>query len=114
MGGLPRASNRGLKSMIRYYKLSGKTPLLCESQKEWVEWFTTANRVVDFDKIGDVHVSTVFIGFGWKYVINPLLFETMIFGGKRDGYRVLSRTWEDAEREHVIAVTLVNVGENNE
>ena len=52
-------------------------------------------------KVGNIEISTVFLGldhsFGGK---KPLLFETMIFGGKLDQEQERYTTWEQAEKGH--------------
>lgn len=42
--------------------------------------------------------------FNWSET--PLLFETMIFGGKNDGFTKRYATWEEAERGHTEAVKI--------
>jgi hypothetical protein len=51
--------------------------------------------------IGKVQVSTVFVG------VNQVFFETMIFGGKYNGYQRRCSTWDEAEIEHAEAVAMV-------
>lgn len=48
---------------------------------EWADWFQTANRVVSQDTVGEIMVSTVFLGLDHQWGDGPpLLFETMFFG----------------------------------
>jgi hypothetical protein len=48
-----------------------------------------------------VEVSTVFLGIDHSFGFHkPLWFETMIFGGKRDGEQYRYETWEEAEANH--------------
>ena len=52
---------------------------------KWAQWFETANRHLARDVIGDVTVSTVFLGINHRFGEGePLLFETMVFGGPFD------------------------------
>ena len=52
---------------------------------KWGQWFETANRSVARDKIGDVVISTVFLGLNHAFVGGPpILWETMVFGGPMD------------------------------
>jgi len=37
----------------------------------------------------------------------PILFETMIFGGEHDGYCVRATSWEKAEEIHKQALELI-------
>jgi hypothetical protein len=52
-----------------------------------------------------VQVSTVFLMFDHKMNGNePVLWETMVFGGEHDGYQERSRTLEEAVLHHRLAV----------
>ena len=68
-------------------------------------------RKVALDKMpGDVRVSTVFLGLDHGFLASedPILFETMIFGGPEDGYQERYKTWKEAEEGHKRALELVN------
>lgn len=72
-----------------YYVLNANgDPEPCEDRMEWARWFETSDnaRIVQKDTLGDVEVSTVFLGldhsFGGPV---PLLYETLVFGGPFDG-----------------------------
>lgn len=56
---------------------------------KWCRWFEKANRVVRQDKVSrNVLVSTVFLGFDHSFGTGePVLWETMIFGGPEDQYQ---------------------------
>ena len=73
----------------------------------WAVWFkNTANRRVGNDYIGKVHVSTVFLGLDHNFRGGePVLFETMIFGGPLDQETWRYCTYEQAERGHAEALT---------
>jgi len=66
-------------------------------------------RIVLLERIGRVRVSTVWLGLdhglGWSD--EPLIFETMIFGGNHDGYQERYSTEEEARAGHQRAVELV-------
>ncbi|QQX80814.1 hypothetical protein JK628_02780 [Shewanella sp. KX20019] len=49
-----------------------------------------------------VRVSTVFLGLDHNWYDNgkPIIFETMVFGGIRDGAMIRYRTWDDAKVGH--------------
>jgi hypothetical protein len=54
---------------------------------EWIRlFFTTHDRHVANDLIGDVQISTVWMGidYGFGHGGTPLIYETMIFGGDHD------------------------------
>jgi hypothetical protein len=53
----------------------------------WARWFESAkNRIVKQDTIGNVRISTVFLGLDHSFVDDepPVLWETMVFGGEHD------------------------------
>lgn len=83
------------------YKLDGKTLVPCDDLIDWAKWFEKADRIVSNDQVRDARVSTVFLGvdhaFGNEH---PQLFETMIFGGDREGERQRYATWDEAEAGH--------------
>lgn len=65
------------------------------------------HRRVGFDKIGDVEVSTVFLGINHGFREKDLWFETMVFGGPHDGEQWRCETWDEAVTQHKLAVKLV-------
>jgi hypothetical protein len=93
----------------RFYILKGETPILCGDVPEWTRQFQTANRVVAKTRIGNVRISTVFLGIDFNSGDGPpLLFETMIFGSPRYAqYQIRCSTWKQAKKQHAEAVDLV-------
>ncbi len=90
------------------YILKDKEPVECHSLMEWAKWFENADRIVKQEEIGDVKVSTVFLGLDHSFGNGvPLLFETMIFGGKYDQYQDRCYSWDEAEEMHRHAVAIV-------
>jgi hypothetical protein len=71
---------------------------------KWMEK-NPEKRIVKQEYIGDIHVSTVFLGLdhGWKSSV-PILWETMIFGGEHDQYQERYTSYEDAVEGHKVAV----------
>jgi hypothetical protein len=66
-----------------YYDREGK-PI---SLREWADAMGTGrDRHVALDYVGEVKVSTVWMGidYNWSRTGPPLIFETMIFGGNHD------------------------------
>lgn len=64
-------------------------PVECEDLMQWSRWFEViANRRLAEDLVGDVRVSTVFLALdhNWSDAGPPVLWETMIFGGKTDEF----------------------------
>jgi hypothetical protein len=58
---------------------------------KWADWFENAdNRVVKLDYYGIYKISTVFLGVNYNFEdpcgVNPILWETMVFGGPLDNY----------------------------
>ena len=89
-------------SQGRYYVLDGRTPRAVDDVMEWAKQFSFGqHRHVAVTWGGEIRVSTVFLGLDHQYGDGPpLLFETMIFGGKHDGYQDRYSTWEQAEAGH--------------
>jgi len=87
--------------MNDYYILDGKTVITC-NLLEWAEWLKNADRTVKKTKIGEIKISTVFLGLDHNYSDEgpPLLFETLVFGGPLDGEMNRYWTWEQAEEGH--------------
>jgi hypothetical protein len=93
--------------MTDAYILDGRNPIPCTDLMTRARWFETSDRHVAKTDIGDVRVSTVFLGFDRSFGQgSPLLFETMIFGGpfNQDKYQERCSTWEEAEAQHAEAV----------
>jgi hypothetical protein len=89
---------------MREYILKGHTPKKVDDLLEWAQWFEKADRTVDKTQIGEVEVSTVFLGLDHSFGgAIPLLFETMIFGGDEDGYQERYSTWDEAVKGHQFA-----------
>lgn len=95
------------------YILEGKTPIKCENMIEWSKYMSEHDRAVKFSKFENASVSTVFLGLDHQFGDGePLVFETMIFGGEHDLYQDRYATWDEAVEGHKYACELVNA--NNE
>ena len=94
----------------KFYYLVGKTPVMTTDVIKWGIEFEK-NRLVQQTKIGDILVSTVFLGLNHRFreiaTLPPILFETMIFGGVADDFQERYETWEQAEAGHKKAVYMV-------
>jgi hypothetical protein len=67
-----------------------------------------AKRRIGSDKIDKIRISTVFLGLNHNSGRGrPLLFETMISGGKHDGFQRRCSTKKQALKGHLEAVVLV-------
>lgn len=83
------------------YILEGHEAVECNDLMKWADWFETADRTVKKTEIGDISVSTVFLGLNHCYGEGePVLFETMVFGGEYDQEVERYATWEQAEKGH--------------
>ena len=87
------------------YILKDHKPILEPDLMKWGAWFETADRIVAKTEIvnekDEIRISTVFLGLDHSFGEGkPLLFETMVFGGKLDGEMDRYGTWEEAEQGH--------------
>lgn len=86
-------------------------PVVMDDAFEWARWFedTEKRRVARTELDGGVLVSTVFLGLDHNFFGSgpPILFETMIFGGKYDQYMQRYSTWKEAEEGHEYCVKMV-------
>lgn len=99
--------------MKNRYRLEGKTPILC-SLDEWATALTIKGNAVEKTRIGDVYVSTVFLGIDHSFTDDgpPILFETMIFGGPNDQWQERYFTWDEALAGHNRVVALLTENPN--
>jgi len=86
----------------KYILDENHNPILCNDLLKWAEWLEKADRRVDKTTITEgVEVSTVFLGLDHSFGEGkPLLFETMVFGGKSDGGMDRYATWDEAVAGH--------------
>lgn len=94
----------------RYYGLRGREVFVCKDLIEWAKWFEMADRHIARTHVGDVTISTIFLGLDHSFMVDnvqPILFETMIFGGLHDDYQTRYATYEQAEAGHAKAVKKV-------
>jgi hypothetical protein len=95
--GVPTANERD-HEMSEYYGRDGE-PM---TPDEWLEKFSDFDyKRVALDKIGDVEVSTVWLGLNHNWGAGrPLIFETLTFGGPDDGDMDRYATEAEALRGH--------------
>ena len=90
------------------YILDGHEAVVCDDLMAWGKWIEDADRHVDKTMIGDIRVSTIFLGLDHSFGEGSLqLFETMIFGGEFDEEMWRYSTWDEAEKGHQAAVAKV-------
>jgi hypothetical protein len=95
-----------MTKLFNSYKLVDKKPVPCTPE----ESYQTDKRVA-YDSFGqDISVSTVFlhIDHAWESDEEPILFETLVFGGQHDGYMQRYSTWEQAEEGHKQVCYMIN------
>ena len=86
------------------YVLKGKKTKPCNDFLKWGFLFEKTDRSIARTTRGKVTVSTIFLGLDYSFLRRrPLLFETMIFGGKFAGAQWRYATFEEAEKSHVKA-----------
>lgn len=87
------------------------TPVVEPDIVKWAQWFETADRHVAEDTIGDVRISTVFLGLDLDHafgdVTRSILYETMIFGSGHDERQWRYNNKVEALAGHVRAVSMV-------
>lgn len=106
----------------RYFILIDKRVVPC-SMMEWARWYQLADkgendtlRRVAQTLVGDVWVSTVFLGLDHGFSMNPedppVLFETMCFSD-RENFEDFNMqrycTWDEAEAGHRSVVEALEV-----
>jgi len=103
--------------MLHYKLDTDGQPVACDLL-EWATWFegAGASRIVAQDMVGDVQVSTVFLALDhdWSGAGPPVLWETMIFGGRHSDYQRRYSSREAAVAGHVEALALASVTRNIE
>jgi hypothetical protein len=67
------------------------------------------SRIVKSTKLEDILVSTVFLSVDHKYdkYGPPMVFETMVFGGKMNEHQERYSTWNEAITGHEMIVKMV-------
>ncbi len=73
----------------RYILDDEGNPVVEEDILKWGHWFETNDRHVADDKVNGVRISTVFLGLDHNFSFadgmgDPVLWETMVFGGTYD------------------------------
>ena len=92
-----------------YFTLQGHFAIPCNDTEEWLRVFGSMDRNVRKTQVGPFDISTVFLGIDHNHFArdgaDPILFETMIFGGDdaEVDYQTRCSTWDEAEQMHVAA-----------
>lgn len=79
-----------------------KQPVQVNDFIQWAKWFQTTNRTVAKTRVGDINVSTVFLGVdhNFRYDGRPILWETMVFSGPMNEECERYTSFEEAEWGH--------------
>lgn len=96
--------------MSRWYILDNNNKPIPKPVLEAAQWLEDNDhrRTVKRDEIGDILVSTVFLGLDHAWDSDtPVLWETMIFGGEHNQYQERYTSHEDALEGHELALTLI-------
>jgi hypothetical protein len=99
-----------------FYILIDHEPVPISDPLQWGRFFNEHDlRTVGRDEVGDVLVSTVFLGLDYRFFGDgpPLLFETMMFGGEFDQQPWRFATWDQAEAFHKACVRMLKDGRND-
>jgi len=97
------------------YILKRRKPVKEPDPIKWTEWMAKKRCKIDVTFITNnitkekTEISTVFVGFNCNFSEgrDPILFETMIFGGKFDKEIERCSTWDEAVQMHQKAVNKV-------
>jgi len=78
-------NNRGM-NLFNYILDDNGKPVIEHDLVKWAKWHCTHHPGVARETIGDSDISTVFLAFDHNFsgVGPPLLWETMVFGGRLD------------------------------
>lgn len=89
---------------LNKYMLVDKTPVPC---LDLLEWFENFDNSVAKTQVGNILVSTVFLGIDHRFGEGrPLLFETMTFDGGDFEEADRCSTWDEAMAQHERIVKL--------
>lgn len=95
---------------IKYYKLVNREPVECSFQEACeLEMWKSDDRIIEQTKIGEILISTVFLGSGYTYGGLPQLFETMVFGEELDNCCWRYYDWQGALQGHFRVVKTIKL-----
>lgn len=96
------------RSLTIYAILKGRTVVGVDSVEEWASNYEDGHRRVANDVIGEIEISTVFLGLDHSFGEGPpMWFETMIFGGPLNHEMQRYSTYDEAEAGHIVMVKRV-------
>jgi len=90
-----------------YYILVNNKAIPTDDVKIWATGLN--NNSIKQDCINDITISTVFLGLDHSFGADePLLFETMVFGGVHDGFQERYHTYDEAIEGHRVVCSMVD------
>lgn len=97
------------ESSLLFYILDGTEIKKAASLEEYHDFMESRKNVLQQDMIGEVMVSTVFLclDHSFRNGEEPILFETMVFGGQHDEYQKRYCTYDDAMEGHESCLKMV-------
>jgi len=99
---------------MTYYKLVDQKPVACD-MLEAFSIIEEQDRTIAVDLVNGAKISTVFLAIDHGFNDGPpILFETMVFGGKYDGHQERYATWEEAWEGHKIISNMCSNTSNEE
>jgi hypothetical protein len=92
-----------------FWALDGEGNPVPLSEREAWRAMVGDDRILLQSRVSGWLISTIFLGidYGHGWTEQPILFETMIFGGPRDGWLRRSCTRDEALAAHSYALALV-------
>lgn len=99
-------------AVLKYILNKKGEPVAEKNLMVWGKWMGSPSRIVKQKMVGKVKVSTVFLGLNHRFSSKgpPILWETMVFGGKYDQYqRRCSGSREQALAMHKEVVAMVRL-----
>lgn len=104
----PPPGRAGFASLGAYVLNAAGEPEPATDALAWGAWMATASRHVADTQVGPVRISTVFLGLDHSFGHGrPVLWETLVFGGIRDGAMYRYETRDQAERGHQQMVDVI-------
>lgn len=104
----PELNEEHLEDANHYFILEGKE-IKAVDVVAWGLWCKQhqSTRSLRRDSLGEVQISTVFLGINHSVGFPPAVFETMVFGGEYDEYIDRYCTYDDAVEGHKRVVEMV-------
>ena len=102
---------------LERYTLNRHEPVRCNDLRSWKAWMESPQRLIQETSLEDqpqnpVRVCTAFLGIDVSFGVGePILFETMVLGGKWDRELFRYYTWKAAYEGHAAIVRCLTEGD---